>query len=109
MLRGKRTCYEGGLRIPLIVRWPGHAWAGQVRTELVSTIDLAPTFLAVAGATPIAGLPGRSLVPLLAGDHPAWRTELFAEYHTHAAESNFYPQRSVRNDRFKLIENLLPG
>jgi N-sulfoglucosamine sulfohydrolase len=109
MLRGKRTCYEGGLRIPLIARWPGHARAGQVRTELVSTIDLVPTFLAVAGATPIAGLPGRSLVPLLAGEQPDWRTELFAEFHTHAAASNFYPQRSVRTDRYKLIENLLPG
>ena len=50
-----------------------------------------------------------SLVPLLAGEHPAWRTNLFAEFHTHAAEANFYPQRSVRNTRFKLIENLLPG
>jgi len=109
MLRGKRTCYEGGLRIPLLVRWPGHGPAGQVRTELVSTIDLAPTFLAVAEAEPIAGLPGRSLVPLLAGDHPAWRTHLFAEFHTHAAAPNFYPQRSVRAERFKLIENLLPG
>lgn len=109
MLRGKRTCYEGGLRIPLIVRWPAHAQAGQVRTELVSTIDLAPTFLAVAGAKPIEGLPGRSLAPLLAGERPAWRAELFAEFHTHAAESNFYPQRSVRTDRYKLIENLLPG
>ena len=109
MLRGKRTCYEGGLRIPLIIRWPGHGPAGQVRTELVSTVDLAPTFLAVAEAAPIEGLAGVSLVPLLAGEHLAWRTNLFAEFHTHAAEANFYPQRSVRNTRFKLIENLLPG
>jgi N-sulfoglucosamine sulfohydrolase len=109
MLRGKRTCYEGGLRIPLIIRWPGHGPAGQIRSELVSTIDLAPTFLAVADAAPIEGLPGTSLVPLVAGEHPSWRTNLFAEFHTHAAAPNFYPQRSVRNSRFKLIENLLPG
>lgn len=109
MLRGKRTCYEGGLRIPLIMRWPGHGPAGQVRSELVSTIDLAPTLLAVADAPPIEGLPGTSLVPLVAGEHPAWRTNLFAEFHTHAAAPNFYPQRSIRTVRFKLIENLLPG
>jgi N-sulfoglucosamine sulfohydrolase len=109
MLRGKRTCYEGGLRIPLLVRWPAGARAGQVRRELVSTIDLVPTFLDVAAAPPITGLPGRSLVPLLQGGQGAWRTHLFAEYHTHAAAANFYPQRCVRDDRYKLIENLLPG
>ena len=109
MLRGKRTCYEGGLRIPLIIRWPGHGPAGQVRSDLVSTIDLAPTFLAAAGVAPIEGLPGTSLIPLVAGEHPVWRANVFAEFHTHAAAPNFYPQRSVRNARFKLIENLLPG
>jgi arylsulfatase A-like enzyme len=110
MLRGKRTCYENGLRIPLLVRWPGVTKAGRVRQELVSTIDLVPTFLDAAGAAPIAGLPGRSLRPLFErGPGGDWRTHLFAEYHTHAARANFYPQRSVRDDRYKLIENLLPG
>jgi N-sulfoglucosamine sulfohydrolase len=109
MLRGKRTSYEGGVRIPLIVRWPAAARAGQVRDELVSTVDLMPTLLAAAGVAPVGGLPGRSLLPLLRGERPAWRPYLFTEYHTHAAQENFYPQRTVRDDRFKLIENLLPG
>lgn len=55
--------------------------------------------MSVAEARPIEGLAGRSLVPLLAGGHPAWRTTLFAEYHTHAAATNCYPQRSARNAR----------
>jgi N-sulfoglucosamine sulfohydrolase len=109
MLRGKRTSYEGGVRIPLIVRWPAQAKRGQVREELVSTIDLMPTVLALAQAEPVTGLPGRSLVPLLRGETSAWRTYLSTEYHTHAARANFYPQRTVRDDRYKLIENLLPG
>lgn len=109
MLRGKRTCYEGGLRIPLIVRFPGRAVAGQVRDELVSTIDLVPTILEAAGVAPPPGLGGRSLLPLLAGGRPEWRGALFAEYHTHAAAANCYPQRAVRDARWKLIENLLPG
>ncbi len=108
-IRGKRTCYEGGLRIPLIARWPGRAKAGQERNELVSTIDLTPTFLAAAKAKPPAGLPGASLLELLEGEDPDWRRYLFAEFHAHAAKQNFYPQRSVRNDRYKLIENLMPG
>lgn len=108
-IRGKRTCYEGGLRIPLIVRWPGRVQAGQARSELVSAIDLMPTFLAAAEAQSPAGLPGTSLVDLIEGKKAAWRRYLFAEFHAHAAKPNFYPQRSVRNDRYKLIESLMPG
>ena len=47
--KGKRTCYEGGLRIPMLIRWPGHI-VPQIRSELVSTIDLMPTLLKVAKA-----------------------------------------------------------
>jgi len=108
-MRGKRTCYEGGLRIPLIVRWPGRAKPDQARNELVSTIDLMPTLLAAAEAQAPPGLPGASLIELLEGKNPDWRRYLFAEFHAHAAKMNFYPQRSVRDDRYKLIENLLPG
>lgn len=107
-LRGKRTSYEGGVRIPLLIRWPGKAQS-QVRSELVSTIDLLPTLLEIGGATSVENLPGKSLLPLLVGKHPSWRTHLFTEYHTHAAKQNFYPQRTVRDERYKLIENLLPG
>jgi N-sulfoglucosamine sulfohydrolase len=108
LLRGKRTCYEGGLRIPLIIRWPGQA-KPQVREELVSTVDLMPTVLAACGADAVPGLPGMPLQPLLAGEPVTWRTHLFGEFHAHAAAPNYFPQRSVRTDRFKLIENLLPG
>ncbi len=108
LLRGKRTCYEGGVRIPLIVRWPGRQEAGQVRGELVSTIDLVPTLLEAASAEPIRGLAGRSLVPLIAGESPAWRDHLFTEYHLHS-NHNYFPQRAVRNSRYKLIWNLLPN
>jgi N-sulfoglucosamine sulfohydrolase len=108
LLRGKRTCYEGGLRIPLIIRWPGHA-TPQVREELVSTVDLMPTVLTACGAGVVPGLPGMPLQPLLAGKPVEWRKHLFGEFHAHAAAPNYFPQRLVRTDRFKLIENLLPG
>lgn len=107
MLRGKRTCFEGGVRIPLVLRWPGQI-KPQVRKELVSTIDLMPTLLAVSGAKRGPDLPGRKLLPFFKGEEVSWRAHLFTEYHTHSAK-NFFPQRAVRNDRFKLIENLLPG
>ncbi len=110
LLRGKRTSYEGGVRVPLIVKWPGHAKPNQVRHELVSTLDIMPTLLKVADAKPVANLPGRSLLPLLGGDpieDAAWRKTLFTEYHLHSAH-NFYPQRTVRDARYKLIHNLMP-
>lgn len=108
-LRGKRTSYEGGVRVPLIIRWPKQAEPGQVRQELVSTVDLMPTFLELAQAEPEKDLPGMSLMPLLRNEPTDWREYLFTEFHTHAAGTNFYPQRTVRNDRYKLIENLLVG
>ncbi len=108
MLRGKRTCYEGGLRVPMLMRWPG-TMEPQVRRELVSTLDLMPTLLSAAGATAPDGLPGRALQPLFQPGQSAWRTQSFAEYHTHGGMLNYFPQRSVRTDRYKLIENLLPG
>lgn len=108
MLRGKRTSYEGGTRVPLIVRWPGQARTGRVSTELVSLIDLAPTILEATETEMIPHLPGQSLVPLLKGEKTEWRTHLFTEFHIHSAH-NFYPQRTIQNRRYKLIINLMPG
>lgn len=107
MLRGKRTSYEGGVRVPMIMRWPNQI-KPHVQEALVSTVDLMPTVLEAAKASPVAGLPGRSLQPLMSGEPVTWRNHLFTEYHTHAAAPNYHPQRAVRNDQYKLIENLLP-
>ena len=108
ILRGKRTSLEGGVKIPLIVSWPGRMKGGQVRDELVSTVDLMPTIIEAAGAKPIDGLPGKSLAPLIRGENPDWRKYLFTEFHLHSGH-NFYPQRTVRNARYKLVLNLLAG
>lgn len=106
LLRGKRTSYEGGVRVPLIIKWADR-WQS-VRNELVSTLDLMPTLLEVTGAKPVANLAGRSLIPLLDDKAKKWRTHLFTEFHTHSGH-NYYPQRTVRNDRYKLIQNLMPN
>lgn len=107
MLRGKRTCYEGGLRIPMMIRWPGKI-APQIREELVSTLDIVPTLVAATNAESIENLPGAPLQPLFQVGEANWRQHYFAEYHTHAAAPNFFPQRCVRGQRYKLIESLLP-
>jgi uncharacterized sulfatase len=55
MPRGKEWLYEGGIRVPLIVRWTGRIEPGQVREKLISNIDLAPTWLEIAGVAPLSG------------------------------------------------------
>ena len=107
ILRGKRTSYEGGVRVPLIASWAGMVKKGQVNDALVSTLDLMPTFLDVAKAEPVDGLAGRTLSTFLKGQTGDRRKYLFTEYHTHSAH-NFYPQRTVRDKQFKLIHNLMP-
>ena len=104
--RGKLTCYESGVRVPLIVRWPGKLKVGQARSELVETVDLLPTILDAVEAEPLSGLPGRSFLPLMQGKRISWRQYAFTEYHSHYPPM-FFPQRSARNDRYKLIVSLL--
>lgn len=107
--RGKGTVYEGGLRVPLIVRWPGVAKAGQVRTELTSTVDILPTALAATGINAPANLPGWDLKPLLTDSRPSeWRQYLFG-FTTGSFPGNCYIQHSLRDARYKLISSPRPG
>ncbi len=67
-LRGiKRDLYEGGIRVPFIVRWPGRIRAGSVSHHVNAMWDLYPTFCDAAGATPPTGLDGISFLPTLLG------------------------------------------
>jgi arylsulfatase A-like enzyme len=79
----KRNLYEGGIRLPYLLRWPARVPAGVVYPHPVSTLDLLPTLLGAAGGEPAAGagLDGVDLVPYLTGaaegaPHRAlyWRT-----------------------------------
>ena len=107
--RGKTSCYESGLGIPMLVRWPGKSGKGVVREELVSTIDMLPTVLDACRLPVPETLPGRSLRPLLQSAEAPWRRYLCAEFTAHPPEW-FFPVRSVRDARYKLIHNLLaPG
>lgn len=70
-LRGtKRTLYEGGVRVPFVMRWPGKIEAGSTYSQPVSALDILPTALAAAGAEPPTDRPldGVDLLPFLSGD-----------------------------------------
>lgn len=95
--------------MPIIVRWPGVTKAGQVRQELVSTIDLLPTALQAAGVTAGNNLPGRDLLPLLGAEKPeSWREYIYA-LTTGSFPRACFIQHSVRDSRYKLISSPLPG
>ena len=105
-VRGKTSCYEAGLQIPFVVRWPGHVQPGTVTPRLISTVDIVPTALEAAGLPRSPNLAGQSLMSLFRDKKAPWRTQLFGEFFYHGPES-YYPRYSVRNDRYKLILNLL--
>lgn len=100
--RDKTTVFDGGIRTPLIVRWPGHAPAGTTCNQLISSIDLAPGFLAAAGLKPAPSVQGVNFLPLLADARTPIRTEIFAEQNWHDYEQR---SRAVRTENYKLIAN----
>jgi len=125
---GKASAYEGGVRVPLIVHWPGVTKPGSVSDTPVITMDLFPTLLEAAGlGAPVSGparsggkqvragsesgAPGRdgvSLAPLLRGTGKPARTELFWHYphHQHYQLGGATPYSAIRSGDFKLIEFL---
>jgi len=77
---GKGNFYEGGLRIPFIVRWPGRVKPGQVSDHLCYFPDVLPTLAELAGAKPPGNVDGISIVPTLLGEDAAGRRQDRHEY-----------------------------
>ena len=111
---GKASAYEGGVRVPLIVHWPGVTRPGSVSETPVITMDLFPTLLEMSGLEKPkqepekapAGCDGVSLVPLLRGTGGLARTELFWHYphHQHYQLGGAMPYGAIRSGDYKLIE-----
>jgi arylsulfatase A-like enzyme len=102
--RAKATMYEPGIRVPLLIRWPGTVAPGQVSDELVSLMDLTATWLEAAGIDPPAQMQSRSLVGLLGGGQGP-HEYVFSERNWH---DNWDPLRVVVGRRYKLIQNYRP-
>jgi N-sulfoglucosamine sulfohydrolase len=102
--RAKHTVYDAGLRVPLLIRWPGQTVPGTVRSELVSTLDLLPTMLKAA-SVPFGGLPGRALQPLFGAERPATWREYIHAVTTGGNPRTCFVQESVQDSRWKLISS----
>ncbi len=103
--RGKGFPYEGGIREPLIVRWPGHVPAGTVEDTPVCSIDLLPTIAAVTGAKPPTDrvIDGVSLWPLLTRTGKLARTTLYWHFPHYWWGTNVRPYSIIRDGDWKLI------
>jgi N-acetylgalactosamine-6-sulfatase len=108
-LRGqKRSLFEGGVRVPFIVRWPGRVPAGKSNESTVITaVDLLPTLCAAAGIALPTGYEsdGENMLPALLGE-PSRRTRpVFWEWRGTETEPHWWPRLAVRDGEWKLYLN----
>ncbi len=102
---GKGTIYEGGIRVPLIVDWPGVTKPGSVSTALVQTTDLFATFLEMAGVALPADYPGdgASIVPVLKGAKETVRDAVYTYFPHNVDATGNLSGAAVRRGDHKLI------
>ena len=103
LTRGKRWVYDSGIRVPLLIRWPGQIRPGTVTDRLVAFIDFGPTVLSIAGIKPPEHMQGRAFL----GDFDTPPREyVFA--HRDRMDETYDIIRAVRDKRFKYIRNFEP-
>jgi arylsulfatase A-like enzyme len=107
--RSKRSPYEGGVRTPIMLRWPAHLKPARNDQALASTIDLAPTILAACGLTSSKAMRGLSLLDVAAGKSPG-HDSVFGEIYSHDVADLERPTASLEfrwciSGEWKLIES----
>ena len=104
LFRGKQFLYDGGIHIPLMVRFPDGRGAGMVKDDFVSAIDIAPTLLGLAGIRPPAGaMQGQDVF----GPDYRPRTHIFAA--RDRMDISIDRMRAVRTSQYKYIRNYFPA
>jgi arylsulfatase A-like enzyme len=101
---GKGTTYEGGMRVPAIMRWPGTIPAGSVTSEVVSTIDMLPTIAEITGAKVPTDriIDGKSILNIIKGE-PGAKSPHEAFYYYHGSQL-----QAVRSGEYKLrVKNIM--
>jgi N-sulfoglucosamine sulfohydrolase len=101
--RGKRWMYDSGIRVPLIIRWPGHIEAGTITGQLVSFVDFAPTVLSLVGLDKPDYIQGRAFLGI---NKEEPRDYIFAA--RDRCDEGFDMIRAVRDKQYKYIRNYHP-
>lgn len=95
---GKGTSWEGGQRVPCIMKWPGHIPEGLVCNKIAATIDILPTLATITKAPlPAHKIDGVNILPLMTGDQNANPREVFLYYY------NANCLEAVRKNQWKLV------
>ena len=104
----KGTVYEGGIREPFIVKWPGKVANGSLNHSVVTSVDFYPTFLELAGVAPDPNqkLDGGSLVDIITKGQEKYDRPVFWHYPVYHHD---VPASVIRKGDYKLIENLVDG
>ncbi len=108
-VRGKQFCYDSGLHVPLIIRWPKNIAepkyfdAGSVDDRLIAAIDLAPTMLAIAGAARPAKMQGE----IFLGERAA-EPRVYVFGARDRCDETVFRFRTVRDERYRYIRNFTP-
>lgn len=105
----KRWIFEESVRTPMLARWPALGKGGLSTSSLVSTVDVAQTFLDAAGVPADPEMQGKSLLPFLKGETPKdWRKSFYYEYFEYPAPHRVMPHYGVVTDRYKLARFYVP-
>ena len=109
-LRGtKSSMYEGGIRVPFLIRWPGKFEAGAKLPQIAAHIDLLPTLLDVCGASVTDEdrvVDGKSLLPLLSNPKNKWPDRMLFFQHNANHEPLMYSHFAARSQRYKIVQPL---
>jgi N-sulfoglucosamine sulfohydrolase len=103
----KWNLYDAGIKVPLIVVWPGNVKPNTRTDAMVSWIDIFPTLLEITGSKIPENIDGKSFMNVLNGRAKNHRDYIFTT-HSQDRKMNVYPIRSVRDKRYKYIVNLRP-
>jgi arylsulfatase A-like enzyme len=101
---GKAMIFEGGIRVPMAIKWPGVIKPGTTSDEMVISDDFFPTLAEILGSETLpSGIDGISLLPVLKGGGPLERNTLYFHY-PHYHHLGYLPAGATREGDYKLIE-----
>jgi arylsulfatase A-like enzyme len=105
----KRFMHEPSIRTPMLVRYPRMIRAGSTSDKMILNLDIAPTFLELAGLKVPNPMQGQSMVTFFQGREPkSWRKDWLYEYYEYPGPHSVKKHRGVRTERYKLIHYYEP-
>ncbi len=99
----KRTAFDWSMRVPMLVHAPGLVAPGQALDRVVANIDIAPTFLDIAGVQRPPHMQGMTMLPLLRDPRAPWRDTLLYEYYWEWSFPQTPTQFALRSERYKFV------